>query len=105
MRTRRSTALSSFAVGGSAPAVALALLLSLVGLPAGAEVLVQGEQFRVNPNPAGNQTQPDVAVDAAGNMLGLIVLHFDDGRDMVIHAVPMRRQYQHLLPPEERNLT
>jgi hypothetical protein len=39
--------------------------------------------------------------DPAGNMLELIVLHFDDGRDMVIHAMPMRRQYEYLLPPEE----
>ena len=39
--------------------------------------------------------------DPAGNLLELIVLHFDDGRDMVIHAMPMRRQYESLLPPEE----
>jgi hypothetical protein len=39
--------------------------------------------------------------DPAGNMLELIVLHFDDGRDMVIHAMPMRRQYEYLLAPEE----
>jgi hypothetical protein len=39
--------------------------------------------------------------DPAGNMLELIVLHFDDGRDMVIHVMPMRRQYEYLLPPEE----
>jgi hypothetical protein len=39
--------------------------------------------------------------DSAGNMLELIVLHFDDGRDMVIHAMPMRRQYESLLPREE----
>ena len=39
--------------------------------------------------------------DAAGNMLELIVLHFDDGRDMVIHAMSMRRRYESLLPREE----
>jgi hypothetical protein len=39
--------------------------------------------------------------DPAGNMLELIVLHFDDGRDMVIHAMPMRRQYEILLPSQE----
>jgi hypothetical protein len=39
--------------------------------------------------------------DPAGNMLELVVLHFDDGRDMVIHAMPMRRQYETLLPPME----
>jgi hypothetical protein len=39
--------------------------------------------------------------DPAGNMLELIVLRFDDGRDMVIHAMPMRRQYESLLPPQE----
>ncbi len=39
--------------------------------------------------------------DPAGNMLELVVLHFDDGRNMVIHAMPMRRQYENLLPPQE----
>ena len=39
--------------------------------------------------------------DSAGNMLELIVLHLDDGRDMVIHAMPMRRQYESLLPRQE----
>jgi hypothetical protein len=39
--------------------------------------------------------------DPSGNMLELVVLHFDDGRDMVIHAMPMRRQYENLLPPQE----
>jgi hypothetical protein len=34
-------------------------------------------------------------------MLELIVLHFDDGRDMMIHAMPMRRQYEYLLPLQE----
>jgi hypothetical protein len=31
-------------------------------------------------------------------VLELIVLHFDDGRDMVIHAMPMSRTYEILLP-------
>ena len=39
--------------------------------------------------------------DSAGNMLELIVLHFDDGRDMVIHAMAMRRHYESLLPRQE----
>ena len=39
--------------------------------------------------------------DPAGNMIELIVLHLDDGRDMVIHAMPMRRQYAHLLAHRE----
>jgi hypothetical protein len=35
-------------------------------------------------------------------MLEVIVLHFDDGREMVIHAMPMRRHYHGLLPrPQE----
>jgi hypothetical protein len=38
---------------------------------------------------------------SAGNMLELIVLHFDDGRDMVIQAMPMRRHYESLLPRQE----
>ena len=39
--------------------------------------------------------------EPAGNVLELIVLHFDDGREMVIHAMAMRRQYEYLLPPQE----
>jgi hypothetical protein len=39
--------------------------------------------------------------DPAGNLLELVVLHFDDGRDMVIHAMAMRRQYESLLPPQD----
>ena len=40
--------------------------------------------------------------DRSGNMLEVIVLHFDDGREMVIHAMPMRADYRGLLarPPE-----
>lgn len=34
-----------------------------------------------------------------GNMLDLIVLRFDDGREMVTHAIPMRTHYHGLLPP------
>ena len=52
-----------------------------------------------------NETTPArtlvLGPDPAGNMLELIVLHFDDGRDMVIHAMPMRRHYENLLPPQE----
>ena len=42
--------------------------------------------------------------DRSGNMLEVIVLHFDDGRKMVIHAMPMRTNYRGLLPrpPETR---
>ena len=40
--------------------------------------------------------------DRAGNMLEVIVLHFDDGREMAIHAMPMRSHYRGLLPrPQE----
>ena len=37
-------------------------------------------------------------------MLEVIVLHFEDGREMVIHAMPMRAHYRGLLPhpPETR---
>jgi hypothetical protein len=31
-------------------------------------------------------------------MLELIVLQLDDGRELVIHAMPLRRRYSHLLP-------
>ena len=36
--------------------------------------------------------------DSSGNMLEVIVLHFDEGREMVIHAMPMRAHYRGLLP-------
>ena len=36
--------------------------------------------------------------DRSGNMLEVIVLHFDDGREMAIHAMPMRAHYRGLLP-------
>jgi hypothetical protein len=40
--------------------------------------------------------------DRAGNILEVIVLHFDDGREMAIHAMPMRSHYRGLLPrPQE----
>ena len=40
--------------------------------------------------------------DRAGNMIEVIVLHFDDGREMAIHAMPMRSRYIGLLPrPQE----
>lgn len=38
----------------------------------------------------------------AGLMLELIVLVFDDGAEMVIHAMPMRSKYEELLPGGER---
>lgn len=38
--------------------------------------------------------------DRAGNMLELVVLVFDDGRQMVIHAMVMRAKYRALLPKE-----
>ncbi len=37
----------------------------------------------------------------AGLMLELIVLVFDDGDEMVIHAMPMRPKYEELLPGGE----
>ena len=38
--------------------------------------------------------------DRAGNMLELVVLVFDDGRQTVIHAMVMRAKYRALLPKE-----
>jgi len=37
----------------------------------------------------------------AGLMWELIVLVFDDGAEMVIHAMPMRSKYEELLPGGE----
>jgi hypothetical protein len=43
-----------------------------------------------------------VGTDTAGNLLEVIVLCFDDGREMAIHAMPMRDKYRGLLPrPQE----
>lgn len=40
--------------------------------------------------------------DRSGNMLEVIVLHFDGRREMVIHVMPMRSHYCGLLPrPQE----
>jgi hypothetical protein len=36
--------------------------------------------------------------DRAGNLLELVVLELDDGRRLVIHAMPMRPAYRDLLP-------
>ncbi len=38
----------------------------------------------------------------SGQVLELIVLVFDDGTEMVIHAMPMRSKYQELMPGGER---
>ena len=38
----------------------------------------------------------------AGLMLELIVLVFDDGAEMAIHAMPMRSKYEELLPGGQR---
>ncbi|MEU7914544.1 hypothetical protein [Microbispora bryophytorum] len=35
--------------------------------------------------------------DRAGNLLETIVLYLDDGRELAIHAMPMRRKYRDLL--------
>jgi uncharacterized DUF497 family protein len=43
-----------------------------------------------------------IGPDRSGNLLELVVLVFDDGREMVIHAMRMRPQYHGLLPrPKE----
>lgn len=41
-----------------------------------------------------------LGVDRAGNVLELVVVVFDDGRQMVIHAMVMRAKYRALLPKE-----
>jgi hypothetical protein len=39
-----------------------------------------------------------VGPDRAANFLEVIVLAFDDGRVLVIHAMPLRANYNYLLP-------
>lgn len=36
-------------------------------------------------------------------LLEVVVLHFDDGRDMAIHAMRMRRGYERYLPKEDEH--
>jgi hypothetical protein len=36
--------------------------------------------------------------DRAGNLLEVVVLLLDDGREMIIHAMRMRPKYRDLLP-------
>jgi hypothetical protein len=36
--------------------------------------------------------------DCAGNLLEIVVLLLDDGRELVIHALRMRPKYRDLLP-------
>jgi hypothetical protein len=36
-------------------------------------------------------------------LLEVVVLHFDDGRDMAIHAMNMQPQYERYLPDGKRN--
>lgn len=38
--------------------------------------------------------------DRAGNVLKIIVLVFDDGRRMAIHAMPIRPRCLHILPKQ-----
>ena len=35
---------------------------------------------------------------AGDTLLEVVVLHFDDGRDMIIHAMKMQRRYTRYLP-------
>lgn len=38
--------------------------------------------------------------DRAGNLLEVVMLERDDGSELVIHAMKMRKQYARLLPAE-----
>lgn len=40
--------------------------------------------------------------DRSGRLLEVVVLTFDDGRQIVIHAMKARAQYLRLLPGKER---
>ena len=39
-----------------------------------------------------------IGPDDNGNLLEIVVLLLDDDRLLVIHAMPLRSQYHHLLP-------
>ena len=41
-----------------------------------------------------------LGTDRSGRLLEMIVVEFDDGREIVIHAMPMRSKFAPLLPKE-----
>jgi hypothetical protein len=51
--------------------------------------------------PVGEDDEPPrelrLGPDRAGNLLELVVLLLDDGRNLIIHAMPMRPRYRPLL--------
>ena len=57
--------------------------------------------YRTVSRRAKGPAELELGPDPGGKMLELVVVHFDDGREMVIRAMPMRRQYEILLPPQE----
>ncbi len=42
-----------------------------------------------------------LGTDRSGRVLELIVMVFQDGREMVIHAMPIRSKFKRLLPTED----
>ena len=46
----------------------------------------------------GPQRELRLGPDRAGNLLEIVVLLLDDGRELIIHAMRMRTKYGDLLP-------
>jgi hypothetical protein len=49
-------------------------------------------------NEEGPRRELRLGPDRSGNLLEIVVLRLDDGREMLIHAMRMRPKYRKLLP-------
>ena len=73
------------------------------GLPRAVGALDLQRERPLRRQTSGNAAPFTIGYHRAGNLLEVIVLHFDDGREMAIHAMPMRTQYRAMLPrPPEK---
>jgi hypothetical protein len=54
--------------------------------------------YPLTDNDAGPQRELRLGPDRAGNLLEIVVLLLDDGRELAIHAMRMRPKYRDLLP-------
>jgi hypothetical protein len=66
------------------------------------EDIRQAASWPVYRVPMGEQDDPwrelRLGFDRSARLLELILVHYDDGRDLIIHAMSCRQQYLELLP-------
>lgn len=53
--------------------------------------------FASEPDEGNPARQLRLGFDTAGRLLEIILLHFDSGNDLIIHAMKARTSYLHLL--------